>query len=157
MNFYKYLEKQKQEDRQAFIVHYPAFSGKTRYCKELAESNPSIYYVDLLDTYLGSTGLPEVVDFNLAAFQKWILSLASPPSTQTLILDQGDFIFNTWSKETKGQFINWLKVSLRTPALTDKTLIFFIQTDGILSSSVLTNSQGESRILKLSEFDSLQE
>jgi hypothetical protein len=155
MNFYKYVEKQKLEDRQAFIVHYPAFNGKTRYAKELAKSDPSIYYIDLLDIYLRSPDLTEVADFGLAAFQKWILNLASPHGTQTLILDQGDFIFNTWSKETKGQFINWLRVSLRTPALTDKTLIFFVQTDGIISSSQLTNSQGEPRIMKLSEFDSL--
>lgn len=155
MNFYKFLECQKQEDRQAFIVHYPPASGKTRFARHLCQGDPSLYYVDLLAVYLAAPGMPAVTDLNPRQFQKWLLGLACPPEAHTLILDHGDFLFNTWNADEKGQFLSWLRVTLRTPSPTTRTHVFFIQTDGILSSAQLTNSHGTSRILKLSEFETI--
>ena len=155
MNFYKFLERQKLERYQAFIVHYPPFSGKTRFAQRLCLDNPSLFYVDLLTSYLASQGLPKITDFGLKPFQKWLLDLACPSDTQTLILDHVDFLVNTWKAEEKEQFISWLRRTLRTPIDTEKTFVFFIQDDGIISTAQLINSYGESRILKLSEFDAL--
>ena len=155
MNFTQFLQRQKLEDRQAFIVHYGACGGKTRFAKQLSQQNPGFVYFDLLEEYLANSDLPGIKDLGPKRFQEWLLGLACPQSTNTMILDHGDFLFNTWSAEQKEQLLHWLRRDLRTPATTDKTLVFFIQTDGMLSNAQIENSRGEARVLSLNEFDAI--
>jgi hypothetical protein len=155
MNFFKFLERQKLENRQAFIVHFPPASGKTHFALQLCQRDPGLLYVDLLETYTNTPGLPKVADFGPQEIKKWLLSLPCHANTHTLILDHGDFIFNTWNADEKKQFISWLHLTLKASIDTDITLVFFNQTDGVISDAKMINSYGESRILKLSDFDAL--
>ena len=83
------------------------------------------------------------------------LEKSLPEKTSALVIDQGDFMFNTWDKDEKQEFLHWLRVSLRTPSVAKRPFIFIIQSDGVLSSATLNNTLNQSRILALNEFDAL--
>ena len=157
MNFAKYLEQQTHEDRQAFIIHYPALSGKTQFIKKACQVIPGMHYVDLLEHTLTLPGLSALEKIDLSEFTKMILEIdkSLPEKISTLVIDQGDFLFNTWDADEKQGFLHWLRASLRTPSVAKRPFIFVIQTDGILSSAILTNTRNQPRILALNEFDAL--
>ena len=157
MNFAKYLEQQTHEDRQAFIIHYPALRGKTQFIHKACQVIPRLHYVDWLEFVLSNPGFSSLEKIDLIKFQQMLLDLdkSLPENISALVIDQGDFMFNTWDADEKQEFMHWLRISLRTPSVAKRTFIFMIQTDGQLSVAVLTNAQNQSRILALSEFDAL--
>ena len=157
MNFAKYLEQQSHEDRQAFIIHFPALSGKTQFIKKACQAIPGMHYVDLLEHTLADTNLSSTERIEVNGFMDLILEIdkSLPDQTKALVIDQGDFMFNTWDADEKQEFLHWLRVPLRTPSVAKRTFIFVIQTDGILSSAKLDNTRSQSRILALNEFDAL--
>lgn len=154
MNFLEILDIQKQEDRQAFIIHYPANTGKSLFVQKACALRPGLFRLDLLIDFLGDPGL-QVKQFNPERLQKYLLSYAYPGGTYTVFVDNPDFLFNTWGKAEKEAFIQWLSYPLRTPAATDKTFIIVIQTDDVVRAARLNNSRHQSRILALNEFDAL--
>ena len=155
MNFYQYLDQQSQEDRRAFIVHGEAGCGKTRFARRLAEGRPGLFYLDLLAHALAAPAWPAVNELDPRRLQSLLLGLASPPGATAVLVDHADFLFNTWTAAEKQRLIDWLRLSLRSPGVTDKTFVFVIQTDGVLSAAGLENSKRLSRALHLSEFDAL--
>ena len=157
MNFANYLEQQSQEDRQAFIIHFPALSGKTLFIKKACQVIPGIHYIDLLEHTLADSDLSSLEKIDLPKFMDIILDIdkSLPDNLSALVIDQGDFMFNTWDADEKLEFLHWLRVSLRTPSFVKRTFIFVIQTDGILSSAKLNNTRNQTRILALNEFDAL--
>jgi len=157
MNFFALLDQQSYADRRAFIVHYPATRGKTRFAQRICQLRPGVFYIDLLDLYNASKDLPHIRNFNLKALQKLLLELPCPPSAHTVLVDHGDFLFNTWSADLKNSFNDWLKTSLRSPSKTDKTFVFFIQTDGVLSATQTVTFDQKTRTLAyaLNEFDAI--
>ena len=155
MNFFSYLHRQKQEDRQAFIIYFPASSGKTQFALRACEIDPGIFYLDLLSYFLSKPAI-NVNDYDLEKYKKLLLhTIVFPPGTHTILVDNGDFLFNTWKDPVKRSFIDWLRNPLRTPAVTDKTHIFMIQTDGVLSAAELKNTLGEPRVLAINQFDAI--
>ncbi len=157
MNFAKYLEQQTHEDRQAFIIHYAALSGKTQFIKKACQVIPSIHYIDLLEYVSATPELSSLEKIEVSIFTDMLLKLdkSLPEKTSALVIDQGDFMFNTWDKDEKQEFLHWLRVSLRTPSVAKRPFIFIIQSDGVLSSATLNNTLNQSRILALNEFDAL--
>jgi hypothetical protein len=157
MNFAGYLAQQTHEDRQAFIIHYPALKGKTQFILKACQVIPALHYLDLLEHALSTPGLSSLGKIDLSKFEDILLELdqSLPESVSALIIDQADFIFNTWDADEKQEFLHWLRKPLRTPSVVRRPFIFVIQTDGVLSSAVLTNSQNQSRVLALNEFDAL--
>jgi hypothetical protein len=157
MNFAKYLDQQTHEDRQAFIIHYPALGGKTQFVRKACQVIPGLHYVDMLEYSLANPELSSLEKIDLGRFKEMLLELdqSLPESTSALAIDQGDFMFNTWDADEKQEFLHWLRATLRTPSVAKRTFIFVIQSDGVLSSARLTNAQNQSRILALSEFDAL--
>lgn len=154
MNFFQYLDYQYTQDKRAFIVHYQALGGKTRFAQHACQQRPDLYYLDLLEYFLAHPDLPPVRSFDGKALQNLLLHLAYSPGVYTVLVDHADFLFNTWSSAEKNAWIEWLRNTLRTPAVTKMTFVFFIQTDGVLSAANLANARG-SRVLALPEFDAL--
>lgn len=154
MNITNYLSHQKSEDRRAFIIHYPAGSGKTEFVKHLAQGRADdVFYLDLLAHFLARPGLPPVADIGPKELRGWLLALDVPQSV--VIVDNPDFLLNTWSKIEKQNFLHWLGTELRSPADTNKTLMFVIQDDDVLAVANLQNTYGEPRVLALDAFDAL--
>lgn len=157
MNFAAYLQKQKEESRQAFIIHYPAVSGKTQFARKVCQAMPQIHYLDLLEYMLAHPELPPIEQIDSQQLQTVLLGLEMtlPEQKTSVIVDQVDFLLNTWSGEEKQELIQWLRMPLRTPSVTKRTFIFLIQTDDVLSTAVLTNSHNQSRIHPLNAFDTM--
>jgi hypothetical protein len=157
MNFAKYLEQQRHEDRQAFVIHYPALSGKTRFIQKTCEMIPGLHYINWLEHILAKKDLALLEKIDLSHFEKELLELDKSLSDEisAVMIDQGDPMFNTWDTDEKQEFLHWLRIPLRTPAFVKRTFIFVIQTDNILSSAILNNTFNQSRILALNEFDAL--
>ena len=157
MNFAKYLEQQGHEDRQAFIVHYPALSGKTRFIEKACQVILGLHYVNWLEYILAKPALTSLEKINPSQFEKELLEIDKSLGDElsAVMIDQGDAMFNTWDADEKQEFLHWLRVPLRTPGLVNRTFVFIIQTDGVLSSAVLTNTLNQSRILALNELDAL--
>jgi len=78
MNFFTYLDRQKLEDRQAFIIYYPAMRGKTRFAKRAQQLRPDLYYLDLLEYCLAFPKLPanskEIIPWGASAVIKGALT-----------------------------------------------------------------------------------
>lgn len=154
MNFFTYLDTQKQEDRQAFIIHYPAGQGKSHFAQRACQLRQGLYLLDLLEQFKLDANL-KVRTFTPEHLQGYLLKFAYPPGTHTVWVDNGDFLFNTWSRQQKEDFIQWMRYPLRTPGLIDKTFILLVQTDKVFSTADLVNSRGQPRVLALNDFDML--
>jgi hypothetical protein len=151
MNFHDFLNRQKTEDRQAFIVHYPARSGKTQFARQAVKARPDIYYLDLQQYFLDHPQSSH--QFSFSELKTLLLNLNVDESV--VLVDNPDFLFNTWARRDQADFANWLKIQLRSPGVTNKTFVFFVQNDPFFENMDLKNSQGESRVLPLNAFESL--
>lgn len=153
INFYRYLDQQSSEDKRAFIVHYPAKSGKTLFAKRAAAQRTDIYYLDLQEAFLKQPNLPKITQCGFVFFKEYLLGLHV--KEEFILIDNPDFLFNTWRIEDKQALLHWMKVQLRSPGVTKKTFIFFIQNDETLATAQFNNSYGEPRILSLNEFETI--
>ena len=153
MNFDDYLSRQKAEDRRAFIIHYPAKSGKTQFVRRVQESRDDVYVLDLQEFFVREPGLAPVRMFGFDALRSLLLSLEVPASV--VVVDNPGFLFNTWSADEKRALLSWIRVELRSPADTKKTLVFVVQDDDVLATADFRNGHGEPRVLSLDSFESL--
>ena len=153
INFYKYLDQQSSEDTRAFIIHFPANSGKTAFAKLAASRRAGIHYLDLQEIFLNQPDLPQVTRCGFEFLKGYLLGLQTP--AEFILIDNPDFLFNTWKSEDKQAMLHWMKAQLRSPGVTKKTFIFLIQTDEILATAQFTNSCGQPRILPLNEFEAV--
>jgi len=151
--FFQYLNQQSNEDKQAFIIHFPAKSGKTEFAIKVTSQRPDIYYLDLQKTFLIKPDVPSIVDCSSEFLKKYLLTLELKQSV--IFIDNPDFLFNTWSPSEKNDLLNWIRVQLRSPGVINKTLIFMIQTDEVLANAQFKNSIGQPRILALNQFESI--
>ena len=157
MKFAEYLEQQSHEDRQAFIIHYPALGGKTQFIRKACQVISDLHYINLLEYTLAKPEFSSLEKIDPGEYMDMIKELdkSLPEKIKAIVIDQGDFILNTWDSDEKQEFLHWLRQSLRTPSVVRRTFIFVIQTDEIISSALMTNSRNQSRILALNEFEAL--
>lgn len=153
MNFADYLNHQKGEDRRSFIIHYPACSGKSQFARKLQSVRTDIYYLDLLAYFLATPSLPAVSEFDFKALRSLLLSLVVPQAV--VLVDNSDFLLNTWNAAEKQALLNWVRVGLRSPADTEKIFVFIIQDDNVLATADFRNTHGEPRVLALNMFDAV--
>lgn len=153
MNFHDYLNRQNAEDRRAFIIHYHAKSGKTQFAHRICAIRQDVYLLDLQAYFLKHPELTHIGQFNFENLQYLLLALNVPQSV--IIVDNTDFLFNTWEKRDKTDFTDWLRQQLRSPGVTDKTFIFMVQSDPFFESLRITNSYQEPRVLPLNAFEAL--
>jgi hypothetical protein len=153
MNFAEYLKHQSSEDRRAFILHFPAVSGKTYFARKARETIPDVELLDLQQYFLNTSGLPGIKDCTPKVLKNILFDFKTDQSV--VIVDHLDFLFNTWKKQQKLDFLEMIKQQWRSPADTEKTYVFLMQSDENLEGVEMLNTYGESRVLALNKFDSL--
>lgn len=142
------------EDRRAFIVHFPAKSGKTQFARRICQVRSDTYYLDLQAYFLEHPELPPIGDWDFEMLRKFLLGFNVLQSI--IVVDNPDFLFNTWDREQKKEFLNWINRGLRSPNPTQKTFTFFLQDDpDILSANFDLNVHHEPRLLALNFFEVL--
>ena len=75
MNFHHYLNRQNNEDRRAFVIHYPAKSGKTSFARRICETRNDARLLDLQRYFLEHPELPPVQQCDASMLDNLLLSL----------------------------------------------------------------------------------
>ena len=128
-------------------------SGKTYFAWRIVETRRDAYLFDLQKYFLENPGLPPVHQVGLD--ELWEMLLKVETDKNVIVVDHADFLFNTWDRQEKERFVNFIRVHLRSPRDTLKTYVFVMQSDSQMTQAQFQNSHGEARVLKLSEFDTL--
>ncbi|MCB0751799.1 MAG: hypothetical protein KDC52_10010, partial [Ignavibacteriae bacterium] len=84
------------------------------------------------------------------------LFYAQAENNSILIIDQVDFLLDTWDKVEQKNFFNLFDKQWDTWKLSNRTgLILFVETNGILDSADIKFQNGTKKIYELNEFISL--
>lgn len=148
-----YIATQATESYRAFIIHGPAMSGKTRLARRMADALDA-YVLDLQAHFVAHPDLCARIDrYRPRDLERLLLALDGPESL--VVVDNVDFLINTWSPRHKREFVAMIDRRLRSPRDTDKTIVFLIQTDPVIVRHELINTQGQPRILPIDAFYAL--
>ena len=147
------IDFQTKEQYRTVMILGPANCGKTRFAKLLAEKI-NAKYIDLLEIFVDDENLSKSIDtFDVFSLKKYLLKLAT--EEPVIIVDNIDFLVNTWSDREKGEFLNLID-KLRSNE-TKKTFCFFAQEEGIFDSNRILNSGNESRIIHFDQIAYIKE
>jgi len=148
-----FIATQASERYRAFIVHGPAMSGKTHLAQRLRDVLGA-HVLDLQAHFAGDPDLCARIDrYRPRDLERLLLALEVPESL--VVVDNPDFLINTWTSRHKREFVAMVDRRLHSPTVTDKTFAFFIQTDPVIVRRELTNTRGHPRILPIDAFYAL--
>lgn len=147
VNFVDFLSRQSQESYRPFIVHGAAGSGKTSFAKRAVSKLGKIAYLDLLEYFIEKPDLARVDLFRPPDLRRLLVNFQCPEPV--LLVDNLDFLLNTWSSADKRSFLDLVEHDLRSPGDTSKTIGFFIQSDPEITVRQMLNTRKESRVLAL--------
>ena len=148
-----YVATQATESYRAFIIHGPAMSGKTRLARRMRDVL-SAHILDLQAHFVAHPDLCARIDrYRPRDLERMLLALDVPESL--LVVDNMDFLLNTWTPRHRREFVALVDRRLRSPRDTGKTFVFLIQTDPLIVRHDLTNTRGQPRILPIDAFYAL--
>ena len=148
-----YIAIQATESYRAFIVHGPAMSGKTRLARRMRDVLGA-YVLDLQAHFVAHPDLCARIDrYRPRDLERLLLAL--DVHGPLVVVDNLDFLLNTWSPRHKREFVAMVDQRLRSPGVTGETFAFLIQTDPVIVRHKLTNTRGQLRILPLDAFYAL--
>jgi hypothetical protein len=148
-----YVATQATERYRAFIIHGPAMSGKTRLARRMGDVLGA-HVLDLQAHFVGDPDLCARIDrYRPRDLERLLLALNVPQSL--VVVDNPDFLLNTWTAHHRREFVAMVDRRLHSPTITDKTFVFLIQTDPMIVRHELTNTQGQPRILPIDAFYAL--
>lgn len=146
----QYLTTQGQETFRACIIHAPAMSHKTNLARRMRDVLGA-YLLDLQAHFLEHMELAERIDrFRPDGLEKLLLTLEVPESI--VVVDNMDFLLNTWTSHHLDEFVAMVDLRLKSPGVTDKTIVFIIQSNPAILRHELKNTRGQPRILPLDAF-----
>jgi len=98
--------------------------------------------------------LAERIDrFRPDDLEELLLDLDVPENI--VVVDNMDFLLNTWTGRQLDEFVGMVDLRLKTAAVTDKTFVFFLQTNPDIVRHELKSTRGQPRILPLDAFYAL--
>jgi hypothetical protein len=112
------------------------------------------YLLDLRAYFLEHPELAVRIDrFRPDDLETLLLGLDVPE--QIVVVDNMDFLLNTWTAKRVGEFVGMVDLRLKSPDTTEKTFVFMVQTSPVLLRHELTNSRDQPRILPREAFFAL--
>jgi len=149
----KYLKNQKQETCRAFIIYGPAMSGKTQLARRM-ERLLGTYLFDLQEYFKSQGDLSSKIDlFRPSDLEDLLLGLKIQQNE--VIVDNIDFLLITWTNKMKTEFMNMIDLKLKSPDITNKTFVFMVQEDQIITNYKFTFTQSQPRLLPLQSIKAL--
>ena len=149
----KLLASQTREQYRAILILSPAGPERTKFAQLLAAKSKA-KYVDLLDIFSKDEGISESIDtFDVSKLKIFLINL--PAKEAIVIVDNFDFLLNTWSDKEIGEFLTI--VEMLRECDTPRTFCFFTQDLKIFSSKLIYNSQSYSRILTINQIAHIKE
>jgi len=149
----EYMATQGQERYRAFIIHAPAMAHKTMLAHRMEEVLGA-HLLDLQATFLEHPELAKRIDlFRPRDLEKLLLSLDVPQNV--VVVDNMDFLLNTWTNRRLGELVGMVELRLKSPDTTNKTFVFVVQTNPVLLEQGLKNSRGQPRVVPREAFYAL--
>lgn len=153
IDIFEYLTHIDQERYRAVILHAAPEKGlaMTQFAQKICVHSGGKYF-DLLEFFIQNKELSEHIDsFSPEKFRS-LLAEQSRGCT-FLCIDRGDFLLDTWRKAERQAFFRMLdkqwdgfREGMRA------RLMFCLQTSQEIESLQITDSQGQPRIWRLSDF-----
>ena len=149
----EYLNTQAQETCRAFVIYSPAKSGKTALARRM-EEYLNVFRIDLQSYFLEQIELTNNIDlFRPKDLESLLKDLDIPQ--HVVVVDNLDFLLNTWTPKMKHDFVAMVDLRLKSPDVTSKTFVFLLQNDPVIIEHKLLNSRKQPRILPLNALKSL--
>lgn len=151
-----YLKGLEQQRYRALIIHAAPLMGPTlttfskKICTHLRGK-----YLDLLDFFIQSPELSETIDcFDPEKFRHLLIQQSQ--SQSLMIVDRVDFLIDTWRRSERQDFYRLVNNQWDSFKEGMKAkLILCLQTSQEIEALKIYDSQGNSRILNLTDFNDI--
>lgn len=151
-----YLKGLEQERYRAIIIHaFPMMRPiLTTFAKKIC-SYLGGKYLDLLDFFIQSPELSETIDsFNPEKFRNLLLQQSR--SQSLMVVDGMDFLIDTWMRSERQDFYRLVNNQWDSYRESMKAkLIICLQTSQEIEDLKIHDSQGQSRIFRLNDFNDI--
>jgi hypothetical protein len=153
---FQYLENLDQMRYRAVILHSAPEMGNaaTRFVQTLCK-RANGKYLDLLDLFIQGDELRSNIDsFNPEKFRALLIEQSK--DAHLLCIDRVDFLLDTWRAAERKDF--YRMIANQWDGYRDATranLILVLQTSAELEQQKILDSQEQSRILRLSDFNDI--
>ena len=150
------LIRLEQERYRAIILHdIPEKSPSlTQFCQKVCKQTNG-KYLDLLEFFIQSPNLSENIDsFGPEKLRGLLIEQSKGQSF--LVIDRVDFLLDTWRKSERQDFFRFIKNQWDSYKDGMKAkLIVVLQTSQEIESLKILDSQGQSRIFRLNDFNDI--
>lgn len=153
INVFDTITHLRQERFRAVIIHVAAEKSPslTAFCQKLCMQT-SGKYLDLLEFFVQAPALSESIDsFNPERLRNWLIEQSRRQSL--IVVDRADFLLDTWRRSERRNFYRFL--NNQWDGYKDgmqATLILSLQTSPEIDALKMTDSKGQSRIFRLTDF-----
>lgn len=156
INVFDYLKRLEQERYRAVIIHVvPKWSPNLTVFNKKICSQVNGKYIDLLDFFIQSPELHENIDSYSPEKLKTLL-IQESQSQSLLIVDRVDFLIDTWRKSERQDL--YRSISNQWDGYKDgmkAKIILSLQTSHEIEALKIEDSQGNSRVLRLTDFNDI--
>lgn len=155
VNLKEFINSLPGERHRTFIVHNGPATGKSKYARLFAEKNEG-KYLDLLERFGKDTQLKNRIDvFDFRDLKNLLVEEAK--DTNLLILDNVEFLLNTWDEDGYDLLFHLLAKNWNSFQSSYRAVLgVFLITNRKILNLELNTSKGETRIFHLSELESLE-
>ena len=156
LDVFEYLEYLNQLRYRAVILHTAPEKGNaaTRFVQTLCR-RANGRYLDLLELFIREDGLRSKIDsFSPEKFRSQLIEQSK--GVDLLCVDRADFLLDTWRPAERKDF--YRMIANQWDGYRDDTrakLIVVLQTSTELEQQKILDSQEQSRILRLSDFNDI--
>ncbi len=153
---FEYLKQIEQERFRGVILHAAPEKGIfiSQFAKKVSEYKNG-KYLDLLDLFIKTQSLSDHIDrFNPVEFRKLLIEQSKDSSL--LVVDKVDFLLDTWRLKERQDF--YLLIRTQWDGFKEGTkaiLMICLQTTLEIEALNIPDSLGNSRILRLSDFNDI--
>jgi len=156
INVFDYLSHLEQERYRAIILHTTPENGPflTLFSKKICEQSNG-KYLDLLELFIQSKELRESIDsFSPEKLRGLLIEQCRTQSF--LFVDRVDFLIDTWRKPERQSFYRLINNQWDGYKEGMKArLILCVQTSQEIEALKFADSQGQSRIFRLNDFNDI--
>jgi len=155
VNLKKFIKGLSGERYKTFIIHSGPVTGKSRYARQFAKDTGG-KYLDLLKKFREDEKLKSRIDiFGIIEFEKLLIKEAR--GTNLLILDNPEFLLNTWNEDGYDLLFHLLRKKWDSfkPSYQATLGVFLASNRKILDLKLIT-SKGDTRVFHLNRLESLE-
>ena len=155
-DIFEYFSHLEQERFRAVILHAKPEKGSavTQFSQQACEQADG-KYLDLLDYFINDEALSAKIDrFGPDNFRNLLLEISK--GSNLLFVDKVDFLLDTWRRRERQHFFRM--ISNQWDGYRDgmaTKIIITLQTSQEIKSLRILDSQGQSRVLQLSDFNEI--